>query len=438
MENANVIQHRLGLYEISPTEREQARRMWPKVRAIAIEVGEHVASLQHVHGLFPMHFRNNKTELLGLHLDHLEVLFRCQLDDDYVRSLRALLDRLIACGISTRHHLLYDFQLQMHLQPLRWRPRLNDDIAAATRLVGFDASTAWHLETNRIAAEADQRQHAIENAIAHFDRSVAEVVSTVTSASTVCADISSDVHNYGTKTRERAVTVLQTASAARSSIMQTASAADELSASIASVQSQTEHHQKLAAESGAAVQRVSQSIAALAKDSSEIDLVTQLIAKIASQTNLLALNATIEAARAGEAGRGFAVVATEVKSLASQTGRATADIANRVAAVQQGAGGVVEQMIEVEHAIDAMTTFSATVGGSVAQQTEATHEVAQHMSIAAERIAFLVETIEEASKAVSAMAVRSERMGNAADDLSGAAEELTKKLQTFLRELRAA
>ncbi len=57
-----------------------------------------------------------------------------------------------------------------------------------------------------------------------------------------------------------------------------------------------------------------------------------LIDAIAAQTNLLALNATIEAARAGEAGRGFAVVAQEVKSLAAETSRATAEIALQIKA----------------------------------------------------------------------------------------------------------
>ncbi len=58
--------------------------------------------------------------------------------------------------------------------------------------------------------------------------------------------------------------------------------------------------------------------------------VVSLIGDIASRTNLLALNATIEAARAGEAGKGFAVVAGEVKALAAQTSKATAEIGTQI------------------------------------------------------------------------------------------------------------
>lgn len=82
-------------------------------------------------------------------------------------------------------------------------------------------------------------------------------------------------------------------------------------------------------------------MAGLESASGEIGSVVRLIQSIAAQTNLLALNASIEAARAGEAGRGFAVVALEVKSLAEQTRRATADIQQQVDAMRAATADTV-------------------------------------------------------------------------------------------------
>ena len=75
-------------------------------------------------------------------------------------------------------------------------------------------------------------------------------------------------------------------------------------------------------------------IGKLSRAAQQIGDVVKLITAIAEQTNLLALNATIEAARAGDAGRGFAVVASEVKSLASQTAKATDEISSHIAGMQ--------------------------------------------------------------------------------------------------------
>lgn len=86
----------------------------------------------------------------------------------------------------------------------------------------------------------------------------------------------------------------------------------------------------------------------------------QDIGEIAETTNILALNATIEAMRAGDAGRTFAVVASEVKSLASDTRKATEEIAATIDAL----GG---EAAEVIGRIEAGSKASGEARASVAQ-----------------------------------------------------------------------
>lgn|GEM_PF-2110892 len=147
---------------------------------------------------------------------------------------------------------------------------------------------------------------------------------------------------------------------------------DEVIAAIDAIAAKVRHGSDVGR---AAVDRAAnsrQTIGALAKAAKDIGDIVGVISAIAEQTNLLALNATIEAARAGEAGRGFAVVATEVKTLATQTGKATGEIGAKIAEIQSTTGQAVASIGAIAEAIDELSLVTNSVAAAMEQQRAAT------------------------------------------------------------------
>jgi methyl-accepting chemotaxis protein PixJ len=106
------------------------------------------------------------------------------------------------------------------------------------------------------------------------------------------------------------------------------------------------------------VAQTTQKVYNLEESSQKISKVVSLIGRFAAQTHLLALKASIEAARAGEEGRGFAVIADEVRTLASQSAEATAEIASLVGMIQNETREVAKTM---ETGTEQVTEGSALV-----------------------------------------------------------------------------
>jgi len=128
------------------------------------------------------------------------------------------------------------------------------------------------------------------------------------------------------------------------------------------------------------LQGISGDISGLSESSERIGFIVESIRRIADQTNLLALNAAIEAARAGAHGRSFAVVANEVRTLAANINRATAEIESRVQQnhllANKALKGIESNLKRADHGVQ----LAQEAGGVIAEIREGATDVVRAIS----------------------------------------------------------
>ncbi len=176
----------------------------------------------------------------------------------------------------------------------------------------------------------------------------------------------------------------------------------------------------------------------LSEGAQKIGTVVELINKIAAQTNLLALNATIEAARAGEAGRGFAVVAQEVKSLATQTANATAEIAEQVGDIQKSTSESVVAIGTIATVIKALNEISTAIAAAVEQQGSATNEISRSVHDVARGTNEVSSNISGITRSAGETGAAAVEVLSSACELSRQSEQLRNEVNKFLATVKAA
>ncbi|MGI6247096.1 MAG: methyl-accepting chemotaxis protein [Pseudochelatococcus sp.] len=301
-------------------------------------------------------------------------------------------------------------------------------------------------ETERLRAEqADRDRQAAELRRAdmrdladRFDRAIGGIVEVVASAASELQASAHALSATAEDTQERSSAAAAASEQATANVGSVATATDEMSSSVAEIARQVNRSSEIAAKAVNEAGQTDDKVKSLAAAAEKIGSIVSLIDTIAGQTNLLALNATIEAARAGEAGKGFAVVASEVKTLADQTSRATAEIGEQVGAIQASTGEAAHAIGEIDVTIKEMNAISASIAVAVEEQAAATSEIARNIQEASVGAAQVSEAVTGVMTTAGEAHAAAEQVLAAASELSHQAEVLRKEVDGFLATVRAA
>jgi methyl-accepting chemotaxis protein len=286
--------------------------------------------------------------------------------------------------------------------------------------------------------EKDRRRASLEALIRRFGDEIEKVARAVGGSAKEVKATAERLSITVEETAAQTTNVANAADEASGNVQTVAAAAEELHASIDEISRQVTRSAEIAKKAVDETAATDTSVSALSNAGQKIGEVVQLIQNIASQTNLLALNATIEAARAGEAGRGFAVVASEVKSLATQTAKATEEIAEQVSTIQNATEAVVGAFRNTGTTITEMNEIAAAISSAIVEQGAATREIAGNINQAAAGTDQVSNNIASVREATNGNGESATKMLATAVTLSSQAETLRSHVDEFVTAVRAA
>jgi len=317
-----------------------------------------------------------------------------------------------------------------------------DEIGAVARALEVLRETSLRAqsleEQQRDVEQGNARRRAdLDAAIQEFRYRATGLLTSLTSSTQGMRGRAEEMSGVSENARDAIEQASGSSREASTNVQMVASAAEELSASINEIGGQLDRAKTLAERALNEAETTNSEIGGLAQAAQRIGDVVDLIRSIAEQTNLLALNATIEAARAGEAGRGFAVVAAEVKTLATQTAKATEEITKQIQSVQTSTDGAVDAIRRITGRMREINETTVGIAASVVQQGSATEEISRNVAQAAHGTKAMAQSLVTVTGAAQRTSETAVTVTGAAQQADGVAGELEREIESFLRRVAA-
>ena len=312
----------------------------------------------------------------------------------------------------------------------------------------ISAAEASALEIARLAEEreAQELQSGIRSAMERrratlamakeLDDALGSIVAGLATSS-LALNASADVLSASTaRTSEQAAVSAENSHHASISVQTVAAATDEMTATISEITHRVSEAASAANQALDEARATDATVRDLAEGAGRIGDVVRLIGNIAAQTNLLALNATIEAARAGEHGRGFAVVASEVKTLATETAKATKDIGAQITQMQDVTGRAIQAIRNIESTMARTSGIATAIAAAVEEQGAATREIAQAAQQAASGTRQASAAVAEVSAAAADTSASVVTMRSVSGEVARQGEKLLLDVTALSNRLR--
>ena len=295
-------------------------------------------------------------------------------------------------------------------------------------------------EESKLASKRaeDEKRQAMQKVANDFEASVMSVVESLSHTATEMQATAKSMSAAADQTEQQAGSAANASEDASGNVQTVATAAEELTSSIEEIGRQVNRSSQTANKAVDNARATNAKVEGLVESAQKIGDVVKLIQDIAEQTNLLALNATIEAARAGEAGKGFAVVANEVKSLATQTAKATEEIALQISEIQNSTTDAASAIKSIGETVEEINDIASSISAAVEEQGAATQEIARNVQQASAGTQKVAGNVAAVSKTAAETGSSANEVLQAAGELARQSEGLRSEVDQFIAQIRVA